>query len=789
MNPTRRQFLRGGLAATGLLAAGPLGLAADPRVERRAGRRHEARRPPHRTQWVDGVHVYADRESAAPGEVVAFQVSNTVPVRASVCRLGVMVDDPSGDTTIADLGTLPPAQQPIHPGSYVHVARGLTTGPAQFTVEAWLRPWRVDRLMGVVSQEDKASSEGWALGVGKDGYVGVYLGDGVSEDEALVHRSAAGMVTRGRWHHVVAVWDGREKSVWVNGVKVGAWSFRGPLRPGPHPIRLGAMGEEGRTTRLLDGDLAMVVLRSVALDEATIRARLGERGLTPARGREILACWNFGEERGSRVADTSGNRRHGRLINHGTWMIGGPSFDAGVARFGEWDPSTDPDRGHGLRLLSDDLYDCGWEPTLSWRVPGEARSGLYVLRLRWGEGGQESFRHATFVVRRPRRRRPAPIVLLAATHTWRAYNAAPFGQPRPGLRQVCGTDGHPNSAGDPPAYSFYRGHAAGPGTYQVGSRVPWLSADPYLRYGDATDYSHLARADRFAQTWLEREGYEYEMISDLDLHRDPGALRRHRVLIINGHSEYWSIEMMRGLAEYLGAGGRVIVLSGNSLFWRVTHDVEAGILECRKVDAPGDQMRPDQRGEAWHSHDGRRGGLLRECGFPGWKLIGLETLGWNNQGDLRNFGPWIAEATDHPVFHVPEETGLRPGDRFGWAGEGRGPMANGHEFDVRLSTLAELAAGPVPPGSTMPLDPPGIRRLANGVIPWSVGGAAFDYFFRPVRPANEQGGEMIWWERPDGGVVFNAGSIGAGWALQADPRWAVLLRNVLHHFGVTRRSG
>jgi N,N-dimethylformamidase len=316
--------------------------------------------------------------------------------------------------------------------------------------------------------------------------------------------------------------------------------------------------------------------------------------------------------------------------------------------------------------------------------------------------------------------------------------------------------------------------------------MPWPAAGPYLRYGDATDYSHLARADRFTQTWLEREGYEYEMVTDLDLHRNPGLLRRHQVFIINGHSEYWSIEMWRGLAEYLAAGGRVAVLSGNSLFWRVTFNEDGSIIECRKVDAPGDQLRPEQRGEAWHSHDGARGGMLRECGYPGWRLIGLETLGWNNQGNVKNFGPWIAEATDHPIFHEPEETGLRPGDRFGWAGEGRTPMANGHEFDIRLSTLAALATEPIPEGATMPEDPPGIQRVANGVIPWAHGGAAFDYFFRPIRPKTDQGGEMIWWERPDGGVVFNAGTIGAGWALHADPRWASLFRNVLSRFGVKR---
>ena len=47
-------------------------------------------------------------------------------------------------------------------------------------------------------------------------------------------------------------------------------------------------------------------------------------------------------------------------------------------------------------------------------------------------------------------------------------------------------------------------------------------------------------------------------------------------------------------------------------------------------------------------------------------------------------------------------------------------------------------------------------------------------------------GEMIWWERPEGGRVFNAGAIGSGWALEADPRFQSLVRNVLHRFGVQR---
>jgi hypothetical protein len=239
--------------------------------------------------------------------------------------------------------------------------------------------------------------------------------------------------------------------------------------------------------------------------------------------------------------------------------------------------------------------------------------------------------------------------------------------------------------------------------------------------------------------------------------------------------------MYEGLEDYLGRGGNVVCLSGNSLFWRVSFNDEGTILECRKVDAPGEQLPASRRGECWHSHDGRRGGLLRECGYPGWKLIGLETLGWNNQSNPENFGPYIVERADHFLF---EGCGLKNGDKFGHGLDGKLPLANGHEFDVRLSTLVALQEKLSPEGAHVPPDPAGILRLANGVIPWKKGGAAFDYFFRGIKPKTDQGGEMIYWERVDGGRVFNAGSIGSGWALLADARFQKLLANVLRHFGV-----
>ncbi|MCI0748641.1 MAG: hypothetical protein L0Y58_24800, partial [Verrucomicrobia subdivision 3 bacterium] len=501
----------------------------------------------------------------------------------------------------------------------------------------------------------------------------------------------------------------------------------------------------------------------------------------------LLACWPLSEERGGQVADISRHKRHGRIINNATWMIGGPSFDANVPRFGLYDPKKDPTRGHALRFASDDLYDCRWSATKTCRVPASAKPGLYVGRFEFDLNGKPHRYDVTFIVKKPARRQKRPILVLCATNTWRAYSGTPFAVNDPKLKQVWGTGGGTNSPCDPPAFNFYRAHAAGQGTFQLGLRMPWPAAGPYILYGGPTDYSHLMRADRFAHVWLEQSGYEYDVIGDLDLHRDPDLLRGYKVFVVNGHSEYWSVPMYEGLRHYLNGGGNLICLSGNSLFWRVSYNADGTILECRKVDAPGEQLPHERRGECWHSHDGLRGGLMRECGYPGWKLVGLETLGWNNQGNPEQFGPYLVERPDHFLFQGPEKVDVRIGAAIGQAPDGGLPRANGHEIDVRLSTLAELQEKPPPEGATLPEEPAGITRLANGIITWKKGGAAFDYFFRPVKPKTDQGGEMIYWERPEGGRVFNTGSIGTGWALLADARLQSLLRNVLHHFGADPR--
>ena len=771
---TRRDFLKRsslGLAGASLLS--PIGSTSAKSAE-------PSFLPPHKSQSVPGVHGYAE-QSVAAGDQIHFHISSTVPYRLAIYRLGLDPDSVVQDELVHEFPQHRTVLCLIHPGSYVHVEKNVKGSLKALTLECWVRRWKIKDYAGIITQYDVNGTKEFGLFAGPGGALSFCIGDETPLNDLKQQISAKAGLIGDRWHHVVAVWDGKHRTIFLNGRQVTKWPCKTKLTVGKVPLRIGAGGDDGVANAFLDGDIAMPVIYRKALPAEEIAERYQTRALTSTKGRHVLACWKFDEERGERVADSSGNARHGRIVNHATWMIPGPSFDSEVMRFRSYDPKKDAQRGHALRFASDDLYDCRWPQSHEFRIPADARSGFYVGRISYESEGKPRLYHITFIVRKRTRQRKAPILLLTSTNTWRAYSSAAFPLPKAALKVNVGTGGMTNSPGEPPAYSFYRRHAAGQGCYQIGMRMPFIGADPYLLYG--AEYSHLARAERFTQVWLEKSGYDYDVITDLDLHQNPDIIHGYRSLIINGHSEYWSLPACHGLEDYLRRGGTTVVLSGNSMLWRVSFNDDASIIECRKVDAAGEQMLPHERGECWHSHDGLRGGFFREFGYPSYKLIGLDMLGFAGEA---SFGPYIVEQADHFLFHQPEETGLKAGDEFGTGSGGQLPRANGHEVDIRMSTFAALQELPTPLGADAPTDPPGMTRIANGLTHWSKGGTAFDYYWRVIKPKIPQGAEMIFWERPDGGKVFNAGAIASGWALHSDPKFQALMRNVLAHFGVSR---
>ncbi len=714
--------------------------------------------------WLPGIHAYAEK-SVAAGEMIHFRVSSDVLYELAVVKLGADADSPAQDNELFRFATTTPSQQPIHPGSYVNIEPSIPAYQAlrALTLECWIRPWKLDSWQGVLTQYTAPNACGLGLFITPEGKAAFYAGDGGQFNGDNFFVSEAALKLR-EWQHIVGVWDGEQVFIWINGELNHQQPFSGMVKPGVAPLRLGAYGENGQTSHFLDGDLAMPVIYDRGLTADEIHARYKTQALEPPDIDGVLGCWPLWEEQGDQIEDVSVYRRHGQIINCATWMIGGPSFNHdSVPRFGHYDPEEDTRRGHGLRFASDDLYDCGWGVSHTYRIPEDAKPGIYVGRIRFGADFEYIY-DVTFVVRKAPSRPKAKMLVLCATSTWLAYNASSFAMNNTSTeyRQFWGTSGRENSHPDAPAYSCYRSHRHGQPTSKMGLRTPWPDAQPYVLYSPQNiGYSHLMRGERFTHIWLDQHGYDYDVTTDFDLHREPSILDHYDVFMMNGHSEYWSIPAYKAVQAFLHRGGKLIVLSGNTMFWRVSFDDEQTVMECHKLEGiPGGDT---PIGEIFHSHDGLRGNLMRECGYPAYELIGLESVGfWNNNKPQA----YTCMAPDFFLFKYPHDVGLTEGAKFAHD-------SVGHEWDVRVSQME-------PAG--LPYDQPGMMLL--GQCKRGDDDTLWDYFMRPVN-GDAVISEMIYWEKPGGGHVFFAGSIGAGWGLAKDPTWSAIMENVLHHFEVS----
>ncbi len=721
--------------------------------------------PPHEETRVPGLHAYVQRSLDAGGSA-DFRVSSDTPFELAVSRT-------ASKQTVATLKERHPTVQPIHPGSYVQVERGFEGKRFEaLSIETWVRRWDSEDRQGLVTACDGDS--GFGLFVSPKGWIEFLLGE---------RRLAHVPLPVRQWRHVALVWNGEIVELFVDGSFQGSWRQPGRVETGSAPIRLGASGTGGTATEFLDGDIAMPAIYDRAITASEVKLRYKAQALSvPSDG--VIACWPLDEESGILVRDITG-RHDGTIVNRGTWMIGGPSFDAsGIPRYADYDPSSDPQRGHGLRFASDDLYDCRWDVTHAVPIPADAKSGVYTGRFAFRRNGKRLRYDVTFLVRRPSGRPKASILMLCSTNTWQAYSATPFAVNS--LEPFWETTGQDNAHPRAPAYCCYRNHAHGQPCYAIGMNVPWPVAGPEVVFSRNTkelNYSHLMRGELFAHLWLEENGYDYDVASDHDLHREPGQLDGYKVVVINGHSEYWSAEAYRAVDDFLRSGGAVIVMSGNTMFWRVSYDEDGTAMECRKhgIDIGGRQGAGV--GEIYHSHDGRRGSLMRFCGLPAWEVLGLECIGWWPI-DADHFGTYKTVNADHFLFRGPEAVGVREGETFGESPEGSPPRVGGHESDVRPSLIRAITKQ-VQGEFTVPGDPPGIVPLAQVIDKKRRG---IDYFGRWEPLEHGIYAELTYWDRPQGGKVFHTGCIAGGWALSADPKMQALMRNALHHFGVDRKA-
>jgi hypothetical protein len=231
---------------------------------------------------------------------------------------------------------------------------------------------------------------------------------------------------------------------------------------------------------------------------------------------------------------------------------------------------------------------------------GLTESGLYFLRVTSPDG---RVGYAPLILR-PRKLGAHRVAVVLSTNTWQAFNFL---------------DANGDGWGD----SWNVGDA----TRAVDLSRPYLSFGLPSRYGD-WELSFIS--------WLKRTGKTVDYLSDNDLARARSGeeLRRaYDLVVFPGHEEYVSAHVYDVVRRYRDLGGRLLFLSSNNFFWKVSR--EGPLL--------------------------RRVQLWRRLGRPEASLVGVQ---WTASNYSRRQAPYVVQGAAAAPWAFAG-TGLRNGSTFG----------------------------------------------------------------------------------------------------------------------------
>ena len=629
---------------------------------------------------------------------------------------------------------------------------------------------------------------GYGLGIDPDGHVSLWVGDGKNVDQI---RTEITLMPRA-WYFVAASYNAATGEAAIHVINcVNSWNSRistvvpfeddawieESLRVCPGATRDGASFKLAAATAwneqrgnyaafLFNGKLDRCGVFSRVLDHAEIKEL--SIGATPS-GDALIAYWDptvdIGPQGvGNTITDRGPNGLNMEGVNRPVRLMTGYNW-SGVDSF-----HMAPDTYGGVHFHDDALTDSNWEVSHSITLPKALKSGVYALRLR--AGGIED--HIPFIVR-PNKPQ-AKIALLLPTFTYLAYAnehlsyEAPIAQAITGHTPIITEEDLEFKKLDEFGLSTYDHHTDGAGCCYSSWRRPLISLRPRYRL-PAMGFPWALPADLSLIWWLEHAGYEYDLMTDHDLHAEGvEALKPYKVILNGTHPEYYSEEMMNGTEDYLREGGRLMYLGGNGYYWVTgTCEGEPHCIEIRKLDA-GSRAWQAEPGEGHLACTGERSGLWRSRGRAPQKIVGL---GFTTEGmDM-----------SEPFERMPDSFHKR----VSWILEGVGDEEAIGDFGLALDGAAgveldryDLALG----------TPPHTMLLASS---WGhsdnypLVSEDITYAF-PGRGGTQDAqvrGDMIYFTTPNNGAVFAAGSIAWSQALPCyggENNVAKIMRNVLDAF-------
>lgn len=760
---------------------------------------------------IPGVIGYVDRLSAAPGEQLEFKLSMSPAglVDVRFVRIQSALFEPFGPgEKLVEVGErlhgITVRSQDIQPGSYgytspascldelpevslaVWVWPTLLAGEAQAEDIEWSFDATVLQSIGVegeqglvVRRPGQPDSGGYALLLDSNG---VPTFDVWLDASRAVRASANRPVVKKQWSLIVARFSVRRgldiqvlsNASWAKRAADAGhkeWLYDACPRMSDDGVLFGALRYD-RASRgvagVLSGKLDSPSIWHEWLSDYDVERLKGDVPPYISRPNGIWSAWDFGRDvAGSTFRDISASKRHGEFVNSPGRAVTGFNWNGG-----EQDFRHDPSAYGAAYFHPDDVSDVDWATTFTWCVPEDLPSGIYAAEV------SGTSRDLIWFVVRPKRgseRKAPPIVVLLPTLTYLAYANNQLAYPdvrdrgdgfvriRDPRQDVI--EKHPEIG-----RSVYDVHSDGSGVCYASFRKPMIDNRPDYVTDFLSAGRHLA-GDLYLVDWLTERGFEFDVVTDHDLHADGlDLIRDYKVVLTGSHPEYVTGNIIDALEFYGASGGNLMYLGGNGFFWVTSLAGESNhIMECRKgMSMAGNWKSPP--GELHHSTSGELGGLWRHRGRGEHTLtaIGMASAGSGSrpQSYVRRPDSYKKEAEF--VFRgVPEMGGI--GD-FGFALGG----AAGDEID-RVDTRRGS------PADTL------ILASAGNFDVHDYGIFLEDVIQRPDPAAHESlvRSDIALVLREDRGSVFSAGSISWSASLahnRYDNSVSQITENVLRRF-------
>ncbi|MFT5114910.1 MAG: N,N-dimethylformamidase [Parasphingorhabdus sp.] len=598
---------------------------------------------------------YCDRFSVKPGEQIEFMVSaeGTTTTDVQLVKLIHGDENPEGPGFIEEEvdgpinGQHAVRKQHTEAGNYAKVIDPDNRLDLTQSFTLWAIVWPTTPAKGrqsVLSRWSIPDDRGYALGINGNGELEFWLGDGNKTD--AVHGEVP-LLAR-QWYLVAASYDANTKQATIYQERIE--NRYGNLLSKVVPLDMSSHVTQGlriapatascdfqwaasRDNNVERGDFASQLYngkidRCGVIGEVLSRDQLDKLAVAADEQANTIAHWDTSvgytdNGIGDELVDIGPHQLHGIGVNRP--VRGATGYN--------WNGKDDcfrlaPDQFGGVWFHDDAMIDCKWQSSFSMTVP-ELKSGVYAARLSSGD----VIEHLPFFLRP--KQPTGRIAMLMPTCSYLAYANDRLGLEFPASQLISAhvpvfhewdveLSKHPEYGS-----STYDNFSDGGGVCYTSRLRPIFNMRPKHRMA-GTAVAWQFPADLSVIYWLETKGYDYDVITDEDLHKEGvDCLSPYQVVINGTHAEYYSEQMLNATEDYLADGGRVMYLSGNGYYWAVSfREDDMTCMEVRKLDS-GSRAWQALPGEHYMASSGERSGIWRNRGRPPQKVVGT---GFTSEG-------------------------------------------------------------------------------------------------------------------------------------------------------------